>query len=260
LSWGDILNYPGKKIKGSNSYFQGSIIGENMLFLIMNELIIDTQKKIRKNPNIKSECGIIKEKDKNIGKEFVVTYNDKYLLKHKGKINFTILEKSHEMDPSYSYHQEKHGLEATEIDGMGYFHCGYMKDKGIDYSDKHTLRILLIGEAKTSSNPKRLKKWGNNNNHDNSKSILNKVLNPIVSLYRNHELVYVFLAPENILWDNKSHKLNELPSRIVQQLEYADISTILIPFPNMPKKFDYYTGKIADIMKLTRKTKKFHKK
>ena len=255
----DILNYHGKKITGSNSYFQGSIIGENILSLIMQELIIDTKKKIPKNPKIGFDCGIIEEKNRNIGKELVVTYNDKYLLKHKGKINFIILEKSPEMDPSYSYHQEKHGLQATELDGMGYFHCGYIKNKeGIDYSDKNTLKILLVGESKTSTNSNHFKKW--EHNMDKSKNIVNKVFDPLISLYKNHEFVYVFLAPDNILWDNNSHKVRELPSKIIKQLENVNIGTILIPFPNMHKEFDYYTKKIANVLKLIRKTKKFRNK
>ncbi len=255
----DIINYPGKKIKGSDSYFQGRIIGERVLSLIMQELMIDAEKKIRKNPNIGFDFDIIEEENKNIGKELVVTYNDKYLLKHKGRINFTILEKSPEMNPSYSYHQEKHGLQATELDALGYFHCGYIKrKKGIDYSDKNTLEILLVGEAKTSKNSHHFKKW--DHNMDNSKNIVDKVFNPLVSLYKSHEFVYVFLAPDNILWDNNSHKVRKIPSKIIRQLEDVNIGTILIPFPNMPKEFNYYTWKIANILRLIRKTKKFHKK
>jgi len=256
---GDIINYPGKKIKGSGSYFQGSIIGENMLYLVMKELIIETGKKVPGKSGIGLDFGILKEMEKNIGKELVVTYNNKYLLKHKGTINFTILEKSSEMDPSHSYHQEKHGLQATELDGVGYFHCGYIKrEGGIDYSDKNTLEILLVGEAKTSKNSHHLKKLGSNTN--NSKTIADKVFDPLISLYKNHKFIYLFLAPENILWDNKSHRVSELPSKIIRQLEYAEVNTILVPFPSMPKEFDYYTWKIANIMKLTRKNKKFHNK
>lgn len=255
----DIINYHGKKIKGSGSYFQGSIIGERMLYLIIKELIIDTKKKIRKNPNLRFECGIIKEEDKDIGKELVVTYNDKYILKHKGKINFTILEKSSEMDPSHSYHQEKHGLQATEIDGMGYFHCGYIKKGGgIDYSDKNTLEILLIGESKTSTNSTHFKKWDHKMN--GSKNIVNRIFDPLVSLYANHEFIYVFLAHDNILWDNNSYKVREFPSRIIRQLEDTNIGTILIPFPSMPKELNYYAWKMANVLKLIRKTKKFHNK
>lgn len=255
----DIINYPGKKIKGSGPYFQGSIMGERMLSLIMQELIVDAEKKIPKNSNTGFDCGIIEEENKNIGKELVVAYNDKYLLKHKGKINFTILEKSPEMNPSYSYHQEKHGLQATELDGMGYFHCGYIKKGGgIDYSDKNTIEILLVGEAKTSTNSNYFKKWDHKMN--GSKNIVNRTFDPLVSLYANHEFIYVFLAHDNILWDNNSHKVRELPSRIIRQLEDANIGTILIPFPNMPKEFNYYTLKIANILKLMRKTKRFYRK
>jgi len=239
--------------------FRGKVIGENTLCLIMQELIIDAKKKIPKNPQIGFDCGIIKEKEKNIGKEFVVTYNDKYLLKHKGKINFTILEKSPEMDPSYSYHQEKHGLQATEIDSMGYFHCGYVKgNKGIDYSDKSTLEILLVGESKTSTNSNHFKKW--KHDMDKSKNIVDKVFNPLVSLYRNHNFVYVFLAHDSILWDSDSRKLREFPSTIVRQLENVNIGTILVPFPNMPKEFDYYTDKMTRVLETIRKTKKLNKK
>ncbi len=255
----DIINYPGRKIKGSDHYFKGRVIGENILSFIMNELMIEAKKKIPKNPNIGFDCGIINEENKNIGKERVVTYNDKYLLKHKGRINFTILEKSSEMDPSHSYHQEKHGLQATELDSLGYFHCGYInREKCINYSDKNTLEILLVGEAKTSKNSNHFKKLGNNT--DSSKNIVNKVFNPLVSLYRDHKFVYVFLAHDNTLWDNNSHKVRKIPSEIIRQLEDVNIGTILVPFPSMPKKFNYYTRKIAKILKLIRKTKKLHKK
>ena len=255
----DILNYLGKNINGSGSYFQGNIIGERMLSLIIKELIIDTEKKIPKNPNIGFDFGVIKEEDKNIGKELVVTYNDEYILKHKGKINFTILEKSSERDPYHSYHQEKHGLQATELDGMGYFHCGYIKKgESIDYSDRNTLKILLVGEVKTSPNSEYLEEWGDKMN--GSKNMVNRIFNALISLYGNHKFVYVFLAPENLLWDNDSHRVKAIPSKIIRQLEDIDVSTILVPFPRMPEKLNYYTNKMVSVLELTKKIEKLYKK
>jgi len=57
---------------------------------------------------------------------------------------------------------------------------------------------------------------------------------------------------------NESFTEKNTESAMTEQ--QVELESLKEQISNMTKKFDYYTGKIADIMKLTRKTKKFHKK
>ena len=77
-----------KEKNGKDSYFQG-LFGERILHVVLENLILETKKRAKeKKPKREIEGGVIYAEEKHIRNEFIATFNDRYLLKHKGKTNF----------------------------------------------------------------------------------------------------------------------------------------------------------------------------
>ncbi len=221
----DIIGF-NDKINGAQSRFQG-IIGERILFAYLNELII----KVRKNSEDRGAVGnVLTEKKVHEGKGFIANYNNNYLLRHKGKTNFVILQKQDTPHPDAFYAQEKSGLLASEIDGMAYYHNG-------------DGNYLIFGEAKTSET------WSNIGTKIGY-SIANNIAMPLQTLFPDHKLIFMFLGHENLIHENE--RLNEHSSNLVAELEHLGVDSILAPLPTLPKEIKDYASDMADLVPLVR--------
>ncbi|MBS3159216.1 hypothetical protein J4436_00335 [Candidatus Woesearchaeota archaeon] len=220
-----------KEKNGKDSYFQG-LFGERILHVVLENLILETKKRAKeKKPKREIEGGVIYAEEKHIRNEFIATFNDRYLLKHKGKTNFIIIESTEDTDKRrYWYQQEKSGYCAKEIDGLAYMHLG--RDM-----------YLIVAESKTST------KW--HVIEEDLEKTARCLLEPFNSLFPEHKLIYLFLAPNELLYTGEGF-LREGTKRLIWSFDDQNIPVILVSMPEpkrslkeWSKKATIYTG-LAD--------------
>ncbi len=224
--------------RGAKSYFKG-MIGENLLSIILKELVSEAKKEFSGN-GTSVLCDIIAEDKNHKGKEFVVTWNEKYILKHKCEKNFVILQKSLDNDPVYTYSQQKHGIFATEIDGLAYF-------ISTKKQNSQCMKTLLVGESKTTHSEAYLKRClRQKSRKSDTATLAEKIFIPLSSLFKEHDFIYVFLGNESLLWNTNRKKVNGIMSGLIDDLRRINVSTILVPIPQMPQKIRVYSEKIFE--------------
>jgi len=221
----DVYNkktYDGDNIQG--------LIGERLLSLVL-ESFLDTI--IIENPESKIlSSGVLREKDKHIGKGFIACYNDNYLLRHKDQFNFIILEKSENIKPEEMYMQEKYGLMSTEIDGLGFLHT-------------ENKNYLIVGESTTK---KKIFSINSFNDANHSKNYEERVFKPLKSLFPNHDIIYLVMAPEEQLYtlDKQSLIVKERPLNIYKKLHKINIESLFIPMPKTKPTLDEMVNDFVD--------------
>lgn len=159
-----------------------------------------------------NKYGVLEVRQKDAVKEYIVDSNDIYILKHKGRSNFVLLEKEATPKGINRYQMEKNAYQATEIDSLGYI----MADKP----------YLVIGEASRGTTF-GLNSWKNNRH---TKDVFERLFNPLQTLFSDHQLVYTILTRDEAIWfENK--KLKGGAENIYQALKERGIDTIFIPTP-----------------------------
>jgi hypothetical protein len=258
----DVIIFEGKFSEGARNNFLG-LIGERVLSVSMEKLIEDSIDDIaQKEADAKLIGGVVRESEKREGKEFVATYNSHYLLKHKGRSNFVVLKKTESNRPDAWYQQEKSGLQASEIDGLGYLH----------HDDK---KYLLIGESKMINN------WWNINYEEFYSTLKDRIIIPFKALFPAHELTFFFLGKENTIFDNgcngngqanevgkspdatkpkNGKKLKNKSMQLAELLDDNGIKTIFAPLPAMPRSLEEYADDMYEALPLTREMLKIIEK
>ncbi|MBN2458839.1 hypothetical protein JXB28_01015 [Candidatus Woesearchaeota archaeon] len=230
----DVVLFEGKFSEGARNNFLG-LIGERVLSVTMEKLIEESIDGIaEKEPGAQLIGGVVRESEKREGKEFVATYNSHYLLKHKGKSNFVVLKKTESNRPGTWYQQEKSGLQASEIDGLGYLH----------HNDK---KYLLIGESKMINN------WWNMDYDEFYSTLKDRIIIPFKALFPPHELIFFFLGKESTIFDNGGcKKLKNKSCQLAELLDDNGIKTIFAPLPAMPRSLEDYAQDMYEALPLTR--------
>jgi hypothetical protein len=227
----DIINWHGK-VNGSSTNFKG-LIGERILSVVLEELIDTTVSRLRDQCGEADVCGkVLRELEKHEGRNFAVTYDNKFLLRYDGRTNFVVLKKTPLESPDSWYQQEYLGLQSSEIDGLAYLHHGPAK-------------YLLLGEVKTISS------WKNIHYLDFCERVTEELFIPFKSLFPRHELMFLFMGGQDILFSDD--KLKYLPKKLTEQLSSKGINTIFAPFPPTPRSLDEYSEKMSAMLPLTRK-------
>lgn len=212
------------KNRGCDTQNFKGLIGERILSVALEDLVGSAIDELAESP----ECaeitelsgGVLRENGKHEGKGFIVTYNDDFLIKYQGGINFIVLKKTHPKTPGRWYTQEKHGLKPSEIDGLGWLQVNSSK-------------YLLIGEAKM------IKSWKIQTNSPIYSHLKEKICVPFKSLFSSHELIYVFFGQEKLLYAG-NQLLRSEAKKIASVLDSEGVRTIMLPFPKMSRTLDQY--------------------
>lgn len=230
----DVIRFEGKIKTGSRGNFLG-LLGERMLSVALDDLIGRTIREIQEEqPTYNPRGEVLKESGKHEGKGFIATYNDEYLLRYHGKSNFVVLKKNPAEDPAQWYHQEKSGLTASEIDGLGYLHA-------------NSSTYLLIGESKMAV------QWKHIGYDDFFKNLEDRIVNPFNSLFPNHELMFVFMAPHKLIFESGQY-LHQKPANLAHQLMKNNIETMFIPLPITPKSLREYANQMYYTLPIIKET------
>jgi hypothetical protein len=227
----DIIHSTAKE-NGAASNFQG-LLGERILSVVLEELVHTIIEEVKvSDPCIQTRGRVLREQPEYEGKNYAFTFNNRFLLRYNGKTNFYLLRKRPFDDPDSWYEQERLGLIAREIDGMAFLHIGEEK-------------YLLIGEAKTITS------WRNIDDSGYIRTVTEELFPPFRSLFPRHNLVFVFLAKRELIYEDQ--ELKDKPSRIAEALASKGVQSVFIPFPKTEKKLADYARNMSDLLPLTRK-------
>ncbi len=201
------------KVSLKRSNFKG-LIGERILSVVLEELVKSAVKDaLSKNPEKEATGKVLRAVDSN---NRVMVQNDKYLLLHKGNINFVIQQKIKDItNPESDYA----AVTISEIDGLAYLHCD-------------SARYLLVGEAKT------VRSWKNTSPSEFYGRVSEGIVPPLKSLFPDYELIFVFVGNENINFTGNI--LKPVPRHLTEKLEEQKVKTLFIPLPPTPKTLDEY--------------------
>jgi hypothetical protein len=220
-------------------YLCRGIMAERMLSLVLDDLL-DELSLSALEKGIKSSYGILKENPRHAGKGFVLRSSENHILRHKNSINLVVMTKDNSaLSDEAIYMQEKHGFCSTEIDGMGYLHFGKKK-------------YLVVGET-TTRVEFGLSSW--KDSQYRTTPVEKRVFNPLKLLFPDHEIVYVVMARESLLWDRKVDPpyLKNLPSRVYSRLDRIDTGSIFIPLPNTNPSLDEIARELSEKIPFTKK-------
>jgi hypothetical protein len=212
--------------KGLRNFFQG-LIGERLLACVLQELVDSTLEKEKPGYG-----RVLIETQKQRGKGYVVSFNDNYMLRFHSKTSLVLLEKSPQ-HPEHWYAEEKLGLRACEIDGLGYVHFN---------GDKY----LLVGEVKTSDS------WISMFEPTFADDIERKVAKPLHSLFPEHHIIFLYVAHKDVIFTADGF-LRKKTAVAHQELNKRGIDVIFASIPDTPKPIETYAEELEKITPLVRK-------
>ncbi|MBR9703216.1 hypothetical protein GOV10_04210 [Candidatus Woesearchaeota archaeon] len=188
------------KIKKGNIQ---SFLHEGLLAIMMENLLGEV--------GHGNKRGVLQVREKDTSKEYIVDSNENYILKHKGRSNFILLEKEATPVGRKRYQMEKESYMATEIDGLGY----------LINDPSH----LLIGEAAKGTEFK-LNAWG----AGHKKNVYERLFNPMKELFSDHQLIYLVLTRKEVIFDNGTH-LTTRAENLYKKLKEINVDTLFVPTP-----------------------------
>jgi hypothetical protein len=228
----DLFKFRGRK-KGTNPNIKG-IFGERMLSFVMESFL-----EYLKEKHGATEAKVMRSIGPSRDRKYVRHWDAEHAIKSSEERNFFLLARGDDTREQSIYNQEKFGIKATEIDGMGYLH---MKDQ----------KYLIIGESTT-------KKYFNITSWDTAekakKSVNEKVFRPIQGLYPEHQLIYFVMAQRGLLFDESVTpvRLRGRPQRVYAALQEDGIDSLFVPLPETEPTLDQLAEDMGRYVSLTKK-------
>ena len=200
-------------------------LSERLLSLVMEAFL--------KENAAGAEYGIVRESKRHSGKGYVARYNDEYLLRFKERTTLVLLAKDPDAKAGEIFHQEKFGLMATEIDGLGYMHGDGPQ--------------LVIGEASYKNVGRlELNSW----DKDHYGTVIERIVRPLKSLFPDHTINYFVMAKEHQLFRNGDAR--QQPRTIATTLAEHDLRTIIAPVPVTDPSLNRLAERLARNLPLVR--------